>query len=209
MQQRAGALVLASDVFLSTRHDQLIALAGRHAMLTIYFRPNAVPAGGLLSYGIDLAASYRQVGGYVGRIFLKGAKPVDLPVLQPTKFLLAINLRTAKDAQPRCSYGAARARRRGDRMIRRPLPPDPYRHQELAIALRSLSWHASVQAWRHSPSTKRISSLARPNGTWRSCRSFRARRLNLAGSMSGPVTIWSSSPNPLLPHVPGCGAGDH
>jgi ABC-type uncharacterized transport system substrate-binding protein len=95
VQQRAGALIVASDVFLSTRHDQLIALAARHAMPTIYFRPDAVIAGGLLSYGIDLADSYRQVGGYIGRI-LNGAKPVELPVLQPTKFLLALNLRTAK-----------------------------------------------------------------------------------------------------------------
>jgi putative ABC transport system substrate-binding protein len=95
VRQRAGALIVASDVFLSTRQDQLIALAARHAMPTIYFRPDAVIAGGLLSYGIDLANGWRQAGGYIGRI-LKGAKPGELPVLQPTKFLLAINLRTAK-----------------------------------------------------------------------------------------------------------------
>jgi putative tryptophan/tyrosine transport system substrate-binding protein len=95
MQQHAGALIVASDIFLSTRHDQLIALAARHRMPTIYFRPDAVIAGGLLSYGIDLADSYRQAGGYIGRV-LKGAKPGELPVLQPTKFLLAINLRTVK-----------------------------------------------------------------------------------------------------------------
>ena len=95
VQQRAAALVVASDIFLSTRHDQLIALATRHAMPTIYPQPDAVISGGLLSYGIDIANSYRQVGGYIGRI-LKGAKPSELPVLQPTKFLLAINLRTAK-----------------------------------------------------------------------------------------------------------------
>ncbi|MGA8590024.1 MAG: ABC transporter substrate binding protein, partial [Pseudolabrys sp.] len=64
-------------------------------MPTIYFRPDAVIAGGLLSYGLDLANGWRQAGGYIGRI-LKGAKPGELPVLQPTKFLLAINLRTAK-----------------------------------------------------------------------------------------------------------------
>ena len=95
VQQRAAALVVASDIFLSTRHDQMIALATRHAMPTIYPQPDAVISGGLLSYGIDIANSYRQVGGYIGRI-LKGAKPSELPVLQPTKFLLAINLRTAK-----------------------------------------------------------------------------------------------------------------
>jgi putative tryptophan/tyrosine transport system substrate-binding protein len=64
-------------------------------MPTIYAWRDAVIAGGLLSYGIDLADSYRQVGGYIGRI-LKGAKPAELPVLQPTKFPLVINLRTAK-----------------------------------------------------------------------------------------------------------------
>ena len=95
VRQRAGALIVASDVFLSTRQDQLIALAARHAMPTIYFRPDAVIAGGLLSYGLDLANGWRQAGQYIGRI-LKGAKPGELPVLQPTKFLLAINLRTAK-----------------------------------------------------------------------------------------------------------------
>ena len=94
VQQRAAALIVASDVFLSSRKDQLIALAARHRMPTIYPWRDAVIAGGLLSYGIDLSDSYRQVGGYIGRI-LKGAKPAELPVLQPTRFPLAINLRTA------------------------------------------------------------------------------------------------------------------
>jgi len=95
VQQRAAALIVASDVFLSSRKDQLIALAARHRMPTIYPWRDAVIAGGLLSYGIDLSDSYRQVGGYIGRI-LKGAKPAELPVLQPTRFPLAINMRTAK-----------------------------------------------------------------------------------------------------------------
>jgi putative ABC transport system substrate-binding protein len=95
VQQRAAGLIVASDLFLTTRMDQLIMLAARHAMPTVYPWRGAVTAGGLASYGIDLADSYRQVGGYVGRI-LKGAKPAELPVLQPTKFSLAINLQTAK-----------------------------------------------------------------------------------------------------------------
>jgi putative ABC transport system substrate-binding protein len=95
VHQHATALIVASDVFLSSRKDQLIALAARHAIPTVYAWRDAVNAGGLLSYGIDLPDSYRQVGGYIGRI-LKGAKPAELPVLQPIKFLLALNLKTAK-----------------------------------------------------------------------------------------------------------------
>ncbi len=101
VQQRAAALIVASDVFLSSRKDQLIALAARHGMPTIYPWRDAVIAGGLLSYGIDLSDSYRQVGGYIGRI-LKGAKPAELPVLQPTRFPLAINMRTAKRSASTC-----------------------------------------------------------------------------------------------------------
>jgi putative ABC transport system substrate-binding protein len=95
VQQRAAGLIVASDLFLTSRKDQLIMLAARHAIPTVYAWRDAVTAGGLASYSIDLADSYRQVGGYVGRI-LKGAKPAELPVLQPTKFSLAINLQTAK-----------------------------------------------------------------------------------------------------------------
>src|SRR5262245_11293586 len=95
VQQRAGALIVASDIFLSTRKNQLIALASRHGIPTIYPWRDAVSAGGLIGYGIDLTDSYRQAGSYVGRI-LQGAQPGELPVLQPTKFLLAINLKTAK-----------------------------------------------------------------------------------------------------------------
>jgi putative tryptophan/tyrosine transport system substrate-binding protein len=95
VQQRAGALIVASDIFLSTRKNQLIALASRHAIPTIYPWRDAVSANGLIGYGIDLTDSYRQAGSYIGRI-LQGAKPGELPVLQPTKFLLAINLKTAK-----------------------------------------------------------------------------------------------------------------
>jgi putative ABC transport system substrate-binding protein len=94
-QLHTGALVLGPDPFLNSRREQLITLAARHAVPTIYdFRVNAA-AGGLISYGPSLTGTWRQVGIYVGRI-LKGAKPVDLPVQQPTKFELVINLKTAK-----------------------------------------------------------------------------------------------------------------
>jgi putative ABC transport system substrate-binding protein len=94
-QHRIGALVVQNDAYLNSRRDQIIELATRHAVPTVYAYREHTLAGGLISYGTDVNEMYRPAGVYTGRI-LKGAKPADLPVLQPTKFELIVNLKTAK-----------------------------------------------------------------------------------------------------------------
>jgi len=94
VRQKTDLLIIATDPFLLGQRDQLVGLAARYAVPTMYFLREFVEAGGLISYGPDIANGYRQAGVYTGRI-LSGAKPAALPVWRPTHFLLILNLKTA------------------------------------------------------------------------------------------------------------------
>jgi putative ABC transport system substrate-binding protein len=95
IKRGAEALLVSSDPFFTSRRDKIIQLAAQHNLPTGYAWREYVKDGGLISYGTTLAGSYHQVGQYVGRV-LRGAKPAELPVQNPTRFVLAVNLTTAK-----------------------------------------------------------------------------------------------------------------
>jgi putative tryptophan/tyrosine transport system substrate-binding protein len=94
-QRRPVAMVVPTSPFFFTRAKQIVALAARYRVPAIYSRREYAAADGLMSYGYDVADGYRQIGNYAGRI-LKGEKPADLPIMQPTKIELVINLKIAK-----------------------------------------------------------------------------------------------------------------
>src|SRR5262249_41739695 len=94
-RQSVGGLLIVSDPFFASHRDQLVALAARYKMPTMYHQREYAEAGGLVSYAPDFADGYRQGGVYTGKI-LKGARPAELPVMQASKFELVINLKTAR-----------------------------------------------------------------------------------------------------------------
>ena len=96
VQLHAGALIVMGDPLFVNGRDQLVALSSRHDVPAIYQSREYAASGGLISYGTSFTAAFREVGVYVGKI-LNGAKPVDLPVQQPTRFELVVNLKTAKE----------------------------------------------------------------------------------------------------------------
>jgi putative ABC transport system substrate-binding protein len=95
VQQKADALLIGNDPFFGSQREKLATLAIRHRLPAISFRREFAEAGGMISYGAHFADGYREAGVYAGKI-LKGAKTTDLPVMQPTKFELIVNLKTAK-----------------------------------------------------------------------------------------------------------------
>ena len=119
----------------------IAVLAARHAVPASYSGRAFVEAGGLMSYGTNYADMCRQVGLYAAGL-LKGAKPMDLPVMQATRFELAINLNTARALQPRCAADAPRARRRGDRLGDSMSSSDPRPPPRLTPL-----WHRPDNTW--------------------------------------------------------------
>ena len=108
VRERSDALFVGLDVFLNSRRAQLVNLASRQAVPAAFSNRDFAEIGGLMSYGTDIAATYRQLGAYAGRV-LKGEKPADLPVVQESKFELVINAQTAGCSASLCRRRCSRS----------------------------------------------------------------------------------------------------
>ena len=164
-KERVGALLVLSDAIFNSHRTRLADLAARSRLPAAYGVRESVEAGGLMSYGPSFLDLYRRSAAYVDKI-LKGAKPADLPVEQPTKFELVINLKTAKALGLDNSADAARARRRGDRMRRRrvhraPCEPPPRRASRSRRSGRRLRASA-ISAWLPPRASRRVSRRCAP-----------------------------------------------
>jgi len=115
VREGAQAFVMQGDSVLFSYRGQIAEMAVRNRLPACGTQREVADAGFLLTYGADVPDLYRRLAGFVDKIF-KGAKPADLPIEQPTKFELLINLKTAKALDINCAPGAARPRRRGDRI---------------------------------------------------------------------------------------------
>ena len=145
------ALYVAGDPLVTTNRVRVDILALGARLPTIHGNRENVEAGGLMSYGPNFPDLHRRAGDYVDKI-LRGTKPADLPVEQPTKFELVINLKTAKSARPRSAANAARPRRRGDRVSNCHL-----------VAARSLIDLAASRLALRAPALRAATALTRPN----------------------------------------------
>jgi putative ABC transport system substrate-binding protein len=111
-----GGLIVTPSALAVTHRDLIVTLAARHKLPAVYYARPFVAAGGLASHGPDIIDQYRRAASYVDRI-LKGEKPADLPVQQPTKFELLIQPQDRQSARPHCADRSTRSRRRGDRIV--------------------------------------------------------------------------------------------
>ena len=172
--QRASAVIMTDDAVFTAYRTQIADLALKNRLPFISTTSEFVNAGGLMSYGPSTTDLYRRAAAYVGKI-LNGAKAADLPVEQPTRFELAINLKSSEVTRPHCAGYAARSRRRGDRVttfclhillhmlttVCGPLPPDVYGSKAERLTA------APCQQLRYGPRSTRLTRCGHRGSTWK------------------------------------------